>query len=71
MAAALSPRKPAPRLRSTDPDHPRRAQSPMQARALINGWTLKAGPVTLGRLSRSVVRITRQETLDTPHTDMA
>lgn len=65
MSAALSPRNPAPRLRSSDPEHPRKVQSPMQARALINGWTLKAGPVTMGRLSRSVVRIRRTENL--PH----
>lgn len=58
MATALSPRDPAPyRLRSTDPDHPRRTQSQLQRQALAKGWTFRAGPVTVSRLSRSVVRI--------------
>lgn len=57
MAAALSPRESAPRLRSSDPEHPRRMQSDLQRQALVKGWTFRAGPKTLDRLSRSVVRI--------------
>lgn len=58
MAAALSPREPAPKLVSShkvEGGTPRRSQSPMQARALAQGFTLRAGPKTMARLHRGVI----------------
>lgn len=58
MPQPLSPRKPAPRLRSTgvlEGTGPRRAESDLQRRAIIQGYTFRAGPKTLARLHRGVV----------------
>lgn len=55
MAVPLSPRTPPPRLTSTVVAQwgtPRQEQSRIQARALIQGFTMRAGPVTLARLRK-------------------
>lgn len=52
---ALSPRTPAPRLRSTvvaQYGTPRREMSKEQRKALAAGFTLRAGPKTMARLHR-------------------
>lgn len=52
---ALSPRTPAPRLRSTvvlKYGTPRREMSAEQRRALAAGFTLRAGQKTLARLHK-------------------
>lgn len=55
---AMSPRQPAPRLRSTVVEEwgsPRREQSDLQRRALIQRFTFRAGPVTESRLHRGIL----------------
>jgi len=57
MAAALSPRTPAPKLRSTvraEYGTPRRNQSVFQTVALARGYTVKAGAVRRSKLNKGV-----------------
>jgi hypothetical protein len=56
---ALSPREPAPKLRSTHVcagEAPRATSSVYQRVALIRGYTVKAGAATRSRLYRGVPR---------------
>jgi hypothetical protein len=53
MGQALSPRQPAPKLRSTVREQygtPRRARSVFESVALSRGYTVKAGAVRRARL---------------------
>jgi hypothetical protein len=59
--ARMSPRTPPPRLVSTgvlDGTGPRREQSDLQRRALIQRFTFRAGPKTQERLHRGIVHKT-------------
>jgi hypothetical protein len=56
MSSAMSPRYPAPRLKSTEKS-PRKKQSDLQKEALAKGITFRAGPTTIERLHRGVVQV--------------
>lgn len=57
MAAALSPREPAPKLKSTVKEQygtPRRPNTVFQNVAIARGYTIKAGAARRARLKRGV-----------------
>jgi hypothetical protein len=59
MGKALSPRQPAPKLRSTVKEQygtPRQTQSVFQHVSLSRGFPVKAGKVRRDRLTKGVVR---------------
>lgn len=53
---ALSPRTPAPKLRSNSPYGKRRTKSVYETVALARGYTVKAGLHTRSRLTRGIPR---------------
>jgi hypothetical protein len=56
MSTAMSPRNPAPKLKSTVKEQygtPRRSQSTFQLVALARGYTIKAGAVRRSRLQKA------------------
>ena len=58
MGQALSPRQPAPKLRSTVKEQygtPRRTQSVFQHVSLTRGFPVKAGKIRRDRLKKGVV----------------